>query len=107
MGVFARAAGPGRETDSDRAPEGLPFEPLADHPRLGELVGDTEKFSAHNAAEWKHGLLAHVPKGVVLDEPLYVRVASPGGSALFCRRPAIPEPESRFVGVGGYASGPP
>ena len=26
--------------------------------------------SAHNAAEWQHGLLVQVPKGVVLEQPL-------------------------------------
>ncbi|MEX2254243.1 MAG: hypothetical protein WEC34_02285, partial [Acidimicrobiia bacterium] len=35
----------------DRAPDGIRFEPLADHPQLGELVGSDEKFAAHNAAE--------------------------------------------------------
>ena len=51
----------------ERAPEGIAFEPLADHPQLGELVGTDEKFAAHNMAEWRHGLLVHVPKGVVLE----------------------------------------
>ena len=43
------------------------------NPRLYELVGWNEKFAAHNAAVWEHGLLVHVPKGVVLEKPLYVR----------------------------------
>ena len=34
----------------ERAPEGIRFERLEDHPRLGELVGADEKFAAHNAA---------------------------------------------------------
>ena len=34
----------------DRIPEGVTFERLGDHPRLGELVGTDEKFAAHNAA---------------------------------------------------------
>jgi hypothetical protein len=33
----------------ERAPEGLRFERLGDHPRLGELVGADDKFTAHNA----------------------------------------------------------
>src|SRR5438094_270266 len=62
----------------ERAPEGIRFEPLDEsHPRLGELVGADDKFSAHNAAHWKHGLLVHVPKGVVIEQPLYVRIANP------------------------------
>ena len=46
----------------------------------------SELAAAHNAAVWKHGLLVHVPKGVVLEKPLYVRVASSvEGGALFWR----------------------
>jgi Fe-S cluster assembly protein SufD len=45
----------------ERAPEGIRFEPLDEtHPRLHELVGPDEKFAAHNAASWKHGLLVEV-----------------------------------------------
>src|SRR5262249_7924356 len=69
----------------ERAPEGIRFEPLAqDDPRLYSLVGWNEKFPAHNAAVWEHGLLVQVPKGVELDRPLYVRIASSvADSALF------------------------
>ena len=57
------------------APEGVRFELLDEsNPRLYELVGWTEKFAAHNAAVWTHGLLVHVPKGVELEKPLYVRI---------------------------------
>ena len=31
---------------------------------------------------WQHGLLVHVPKGVVLEQPLYVRVAQRGRGRL-------------------------
>jgi Fe-S cluster assembly protein SufD len=88
-----------------RAPEGLRFEPLADHPLLGTLVGADEKFAAHNAALWEHGLLVHVPKGVVVEQPLYVRIANsiPGGS-LFWRLLVVAEPESRFTVIEEYAS---
>src|SRR3954454_24838684 len=34
----------------ERAPDGIPFEPLRDHELLGTLVGADEKFAAHNAA---------------------------------------------------------
>ena len=55
----------------EHAPEGIRFEPLGDdHPLLGTLVGHDEKFAAHNAAMWTHGLLVHVPKGVVVEKPL-------------------------------------
>ncbi len=55
------------------------FEPLPeDFDRLYSLVGWTEKFAAHNAAMWKNGLLVVIPKGVVLEKPLYVRIAVTG-----------------------------
>jgi Fe-S cluster assembly scaffold protein SufB len=52
----------------ENAPEGVRFEPLTDeHELLYSLVGWDEKFAAHNAAMWQHGLLVHVPAGVVLE----------------------------------------
>src|SRR5262245_41668024 len=61
----------------ERAPDGVTFDFLPDdHPRLHELVGWDEKFAAHNAALWQRGLLVVVPRGVVLEEPLYVRIAN-------------------------------
>ena len=93
----------------ERAPEGITFEPLADdHARLHELVGWDEKFAAHNAAEWKHGLLVHVPKGVELERPLYVRVAnSVEQGSLFWRLLVIAEEGSRFSLIEELASGSP
>jgi Fe-S cluster assembly protein SufD len=90
----------------ERAPEGIRFELLTDdHPRLQELVGLDEKFAAHNAASWKHGLLVHVPKGVVLEKPLYVRIANTvAGSSLFFRLLVIADPESHFTLIEEYAS---
>jgi len=71
---------------------------LADHPRLGELGGADDTFAAHNAALWEGGLLAHVPKGVVLEQSLSVRIAnSAEGGSLFWRLPVVAEPESRFT----------
>jgi Fe-S cluster assembly protein SufD len=59
------------------APDGVTVELLSeDHPRLHELVGWNDKFTAHNAALWQHGLLVHVPKGVVVERPLYIRIAN-------------------------------
>src|SRR5205823_2850149 len=76
-------AGYATVTDSgieiERAPEGVTFQPLPEeHERLYSLVGWDEKFAAHNAAMWQHGLLVVVPKGVVLEKPLYVRIAVTG-----------------------------
>jgi Fe-S cluster assembly protein SufD len=92
----------------ERAPEGITFEPLHDHELLGTLVGADEKFAAHNAALWEHGLLVQVPKGLVLEKPLYVRISnSREGSALFWRLLVVAEPESRFSVVEEYASARP
>ena len=89
-------------------PKGITFEQLdEDHPRLGELVGSDEKFAAHNAASWQHGLLVHVPKGVELEQPLYVRIPNPpDGGAQFWRLLIIAEPSSRFSLIEEYAGGP-
>jgi Fe-S cluster assembly protein SufD len=89
-----------------QAPDGITFEPLSeDHPRIGELVGSDEKFAAHNAAMWKHGLLVTVPKDVVLEKPLSVRISSSSeGGSLFWRLVIVAEPESRFSLIEEYSS---
>jgi Fe-S cluster assembly protein SufD len=91
-----------------RAPDGVTFEPLTEHERLGTLVGADDKFTAHNAASWEHGLLVRVPKGVELEQPLYVRIAnsSPDGS-LFWRLLVVAEEGSRFTLIEEYASASP
>src|SRR5919109_1189466 len=92
----------------ERAPDGVRFEPLAEHERLGMLVGADEKFAAHNAALWEHGLLVHVPRGLVLEQPLYVRISnSTDGGALFWRMLVIAEPESRFSLIEEHSSASP
>ena len=90
----------------ERAPEGIVFEPLAEgHELLGKLVGSDEKFAAHNAAEWKHGLLVRVPAGVELQQALYVRVTnSVADSALFWRVLVVAEEGSRFSFIEEHAS---
>ncbi len=89
----------------ERAPDGIRFEKLSDHPRLGELVGSDEKFAAHNAALWEHGLLVHVPKGVTLEQPLYVRIVnSVEGGSLFWRLLVVAEEGSSFTVIEEYVS---
>ena len=90
----------------ERAPNGVTFEPLTEqHARLYSLVGWDEKFAAHNAAVWEHGLLVVVPKGVELDKPLYVRVTnSSEGGSLFWRLLVIAEEGARFTLVEEVAS---
>jgi Fe-S cluster assembly protein SufD len=93
----------------ERAPEGVTFQPLDEgHERLYSLVGWDEKFAAHNAAVWQHGLLVHVPKGVELDKPLYVRITSSANeAALFWRLLVIAEPGARFTLVEEIVSADP
>jgi Fe-S cluster assembly protein SufD len=90
----------------ERAPEGVTFEPLSEeHERLYSLVGWDEKFAAHNAALWQHGLLVVVPRGIELDKPLYVRVTnSTDGGSLFWRLLVIAEEGARFTLIEEAAS---
>jgi Fe-S cluster assembly protein SufD len=91
-----------------RAPDGITFEPLGEDDRLGSLVGADDKFTAHNAAAWKHGLLVRVPKGVELEQPLYVRVANSGNDgSLFWRLLVVAEEGARFSLIEEYASASP
>jgi Fe-S cluster assembly protein SufD len=93
----------------ERAPDGVTFAPLDENQqRLHSLVGWDEKFAAHNAAVWEHGLLVHVPKNVVLEKPLYVRIASSAPeSALFWRLLVIADPGARFTLVEEVVSSAP
>ncbi|HZD87096.1 MAG TPA: Fe-S cluster assembly protein SufD [Gaiellaceae bacterium] len=87
----------------ERAPEGVTFAPLPEeHERLYSLVGWDEKFAAHNAALWKHGLLVVVPKGVELEKPLYVRISATGQT--FWRLVVVAEEGARASLIEEYAS---
>ena len=86
-------------------PEGITFEPLGEHELIGQLVGADDKFTAHNAAEWRHGLLVRIPKGLQLEKPLYVRVASSvDGGALFWRLVVVAEEGSNATFIEEYVS---
>jgi Fe-S cluster assembly protein SufD len=89
--------------DISQVPDGIRFEPLPeDFERLYSLVGWDEKFAAHNAAMWKHGLLVVVPKGLELTKPLYVRVAVTGQT--FWRLVVVAEEGARASLIEEYAS---
>jgi Fe-S cluster assembly protein SufD len=89
----------------ENAPEGITFEPFTEHERLGQLVGTNEKFAAHNAAVWQHGLLVVVSSGVELEQPLSVRIVnSIDGGSLFFRLLVIGESGSRFTLIEEYVS---
>ena len=93
----------------ERAPDSITFAPLDEnHELLYSLVGWDEKFAAHNAAVWQHGLLVVVPKGVVLEKPLYVRVTnSTEGGSLFWRLLVVAEEGARFTLVEEAVSATP
>jgi Fe-S cluster assembly protein SufD len=92
----------------ENAPDGVTFEPLGDHELIGTLVGADEKFAAHNAAAWKHGLLVRVPPGVELEQPLYVRITSSvPEAALFWRLLVVAEEGSRFSFIEEHTSAEP
>jgi Fe-S cluster assembly protein SufD len=93
----------------ERAPEGVTFERLDEtNPRLHQLVGWDEKFAAHNAAMWQNGLLVVVPRGVVLEEPLYVKLTNAvDDGSLFWRLLVVAEEGARFSLIEEYASASP
>ena len=103
-------AGVARVTEAgiqiEKVPAGITFEPLTrEADRLGTLVGADDKFTAHNAARWEHGLLVRVPKGVELDAPLYVRVTNTvEGGTLFWRLLVVAEEGARFSLIEEYVS---
>jgi Fe-S cluster assembly protein SufD len=98
---YATVTADGIEIES--APEGVTFEPLPeDNDHLYSLVGWDEKFAAHNAALWKHGLLVVVPKGVELEKPLYVRISATGQT--FWRLVVVVEEGARASIIEEYAS---
>jgi Fe-S cluster assembly protein SufD len=87
------------------APEGVTFAPLpADYD--SKLIPDDDKFAMQNLAEWEHGLLVHVPKGVELEKPLYVQVTSTGGT-LHWRMVVIAEEGARFSLIEDLSSASP
>jgi len=103
LDVSGRATVTADGIEIERAPDGITFAPLPeDHERLYSLVGWDEKFAAHNAAMWTHGLLVVVPKGVVLEKPLYVRIAVTGRT--FWRLVVVAEEGARASLIEEYAS---
>ncbi len=98
---FATVTADGIEIE--KAPDGITFASLPEeYERLYSLVGWDEKFAAHNAAMWQHGLLVVVPKGVVLEKPLYVRISATGQT--FWRLVVVAEEGARASIIEEYAS---
>lgn len=90
------------------APAGVTFEPLGEDELVGQLVAADDKFTSHNAAMWKHGLLVRIPKGVTVEKPLYVRiVSSVDGGALFWRLVVVAEEGSKVTFIEELVSDSP
>ena len=103
--VSGLATAAGGTVEIDKLPDGIEFAVLPEgHERLGTLVGADDKFTAHNAASWQSGLLVRVPKGVELDDPLYVRVVGDETGATFWRLLVVAEEGSRFSVIEEYTS---
>ena len=89
-------------------PAGVTFEPLGEDELVGQLVAADDKFTSHNAAMWKHGLLVRIPKGVRVEKPLYVRiVSSVDGGALFWRLVVVAEEGSNVTFIEELVSDSP
>ena len=93
----------------ERVPEGVTVERLDEnHPLLGTLVGWNEKFAAHNAALWQNGVLVHIPRGVEVERPIYIRLQNTiDGGSLFWRLLVVAEEGSRCTLIEEYASASP
>jgi len=105
LAVAARAVVTESGIEIVSAPEGITFEPLpADYPAA--IVPDDDKFALENLARWQHGLLVHVPKGVELEQPLYVQVTSSGGS-LYWRMVVKADEGARFTLIEDLSSSGP
>jgi Fe-S cluster assembly protein SufD len=105
VAVAGRAAMSEAGIEIVSAPEGVVFEPLPADTE-STLIPDDDKFALENLARWEHGLLVRVPKGVELDEPLYVQVHSNGGS-LYWRMVVVAEEGARFSLIEEYTSAAP
>ena len=57
---------------------------------------------------WEHGLLVHVPTGVEVEKPMYLRIANTvDGGSLFWRMLIVAEAQSRFTLIEEFASASP
>ena len=105
LDVAGRAAAHESGIEIVSAPAGVTFEPLpVDYE--ARLIPDDDRFALENLANWQHGLLVRVPRGVELDKPLYVKVTSNGGS-LYWRMVVEAEEGSRFTVIEDLSSAAP
>jgi Fe-S cluster assembly protein SufD len=78
-------------------------QPALVEPYLGSVVPDGEKFAAANAAQWRDGVLLHVPAGVEIEAPLRAIVdVSHESSAAYHRVLIVLERGARATFVEEY-----
>jgi Fe-S cluster assembly protein SufD len=74
--------------------------------KLGSLVGIEDPFVARNEADWRDGVLVHVPAGVKLAEPVRIEVPVDASGAAVSRRTLIVLEEGAEAEVWEHWSSP-
>lgn len=79
LGAYEAAAANAQVAGAEGATVVSLADALASHPelleeKLGSLVSIEDPFVARNEAEWRDGVLVHVPRGVRLSEPIRIEV---------------------------------
>jgi len=74
---------------------------------LYELVSSNSgKFEAQNSALWQGGVFIHIPRGVVVKEPIYLlRKLADGGITSYLRLLIVAEENSEFTIIDDYVGG--
>jgi Fe-S cluster assembly protein SufD len=79
LGAYEAAAANAQIAGAEGATVVSLADALSSHPqlleeKLGSLVSIEDPFVARNEAEWRDGVLVHVPRGVRLSEPIRIEV---------------------------------
>ena len=74
--------------------------------KLGSLVGVEDPFVARNEADWRDGVLVHVPRGVKLTEPVRIEVPIDASGSAVSRRTLIVLEEGAEAEVWEHWSSP-
>jgi Fe-S cluster assembly protein SufD len=74
--------------------------------KLGSLVGVEDPFVARNEADWRDGVLVHVPRGVKLSEPVRIEVPIDTSGSAVSRRTLIILEEGAEAEVWEHWSSP-
>jgi Fe-S cluster assembly protein SufD len=74
--------------------------------KLGSLVGVEDPFVARNEADWRDGVLVHVPRGVKLTQPVRIEVPIDASGTAVSRRTLIVLEEGAEAEVWEHWSSP-